>query len=87
MVWGGIIRDGRTDLHFLERGTMTGVQYRDDILDVYTRPYTGALGPAFILMDDNARPHRAREVEQYLQQEAIIRMDCQAHLPDYYQKS
>ncbi|XP_061166684.1 uncharacterized protein LOC133175583 [Saccostrea echinata] len=75
MVWGGISRDGRTDLHVLERGTMTGVRYRDEILDGYVRPYAGAVGPEFILMDDNARPHRAREVEQYLLQETIVRMD------------
>lgn len=82
MVWGGINRDGRTDLHVLERGTMTGVRYRDEILDVYVRPYAGAVGPEFILMDDNARPHRARVVEQYLEQETIVRMDWPARSPD-----
>jgi hypothetical protein len=71
MVLGGISRDGRTDLHVLERGTMTGVRYRDEILNVYVRPYAGAVGPESILMDDNARPHRARVVEQYFQQETI----------------
>ena len=82
MVWGGISRDGRTDLHVLERGTMTGVRYRDEILDVYVRPYAGAVGPEFILMDDNAHPHRARVVDQYLQQETIVRMDWPARSPD-----
>ena len=75
MVWGGINRDGRTDLHVMGRGTMTGVQYRDEILEVHVRPYAGAVGPEFILMDDNARPHRARVVEQYLEHETLIRMD------------
>ena len=84
MVWGGISRDGRTDLHVIERGTMTGVRYRDEILDVYVRPYAGAVGPEFILMDDNARPHRARVVEQYLQQETIVRMDWPARPLDLY---
>ena len=82
MVWGGISRDGRTDLHVLERGIMTGVRYRNEILDVYVRPYAGAVGPEFILMNDNARPHRARVVEQYLQQETIVRMDWPARSPD-----
>ena len=59
MVWAGISRGGRTDLHIVMRGIMTGVRYRDEILDVYVRPYAGAIGPQFILMDDNARPHRA----------------------------
>ena len=61
---------------------MTGVRYRNEILDVYVRPYAGAVGPEFILMNDNARPHRARVVEQYLQQETIVRMDWPARSPD-----
>jgi hypothetical protein len=75
VVWGRISRDGRTDLHVLKRGTMTGVRYQDEIFDVYVRPYAGVVGTEFILMDDNARSHRARVVEQYLQQETIVRMD------------
>ena len=64
MIWGGISRAGQTDLHVLRRGTMTGVRYRDEVLDVYVRPYAGAVGPDFILMDDNARPHRAKVVDE-----------------------
>ena len=33
-------------------------------------------------MDDNARLHRARVVEEYLQQETIVRMDWPACSPD-----
>ena len=54
MVWAGISRGGRTYLHIVMRGTMTGVRCRDEILDIYVRPYSGAIGPQFILMDDNA---------------------------------
>ena len=82
MVWAGISRGGRIDLHIVMRGMMTGVRYRDEILDVYVRPYASAIGPQFILMDDNARPHRARVVEDYLQQETIVRMDWPARSPD-----
>ena len=52
MVWAGISRGGRTDLHIGMRGMMTGVRYRDDILDVYVRPYAGAIGSQFILVDE-----------------------------------
>jgi hypothetical protein len=45
---------------------MTGVQYRDEILDVYVGLYATAVGPEFILIDNNACPHRARVVELYL---------------------
>ena len=34
------------------------------------------------MMDDNARPHRAREVDQYLEQEGIKRMNWPARSPD-----
>ena len=63
MVRAGINRGGRTDLHIVTRGMMTGVRYREEILDVYVRPYAVAIGPQFILMDDSARPHRVRVVE------------------------
>ena len=32
---------------------LTGVRYRDEILRNIVRPYAGATGPDFILMDDN----------------------------------
>ena len=82
MVLAGISRGGRTDLHIVMRGIITGVRYRDEILDVYVIPYAGAIGPQFILMDDNARPHRARVFEEYLQLETIVRMDWPACSPD-----
>ena len=43
MVWAGISRGGRTDPHIVIKGIMTGLCYRDDILDVYVRQYTGAI--------------------------------------------
>ncbi|GFU14517.1 uncharacterized protein TNCV_3251411 [Trichonephila clavipes] len=56
-----------TDLHVFHGGTVTGLRYRDETLDPYVRPYAAAIGNDFILMDDNARPHRARIVEEYLE--------------------
>ncbi|GFX90301.1 transposable element Tc3 transposase [Trichonephila clavipes] len=35
MVWTGISLGGDTDLHVFQGGTLTGVRYRDDILDPY----------------------------------------------------
>ncbi|GFV21457.1 uncharacterized protein TNCV_3180461 [Trichonephila clavipes] len=66
LVWAGISLSGHTDLHVFHGGTVTGLRYRDEILDPYVRPYAAAIGNDFILMDDNARPHRARIVEEYL---------------------
>ena len=44
MVWAGISRGGRTDPHIVIKGMMTGLCYMDDILDIYVRPYAGAIG-------------------------------------------
>ncbi|GFW90941.1 transposable element Tcb2 transposase [Trichonephila clavipes] len=63
LVWAGISLGGHTDLHVFHGGTVTGLRYWDEILDPYVRPYAAAIGNDFILMDDNARPHRARIVE------------------------
>ncbi|GBL90472.1 hypothetical protein AVEN_179403-1 [Araneus ventricosus] len=35
MVWAGILLDGRTPLHVFEKGTVTGVRYRDEISPVF----------------------------------------------------
>ncbi|GFY32259.1 transposable element Tcb2 transposase [Trichonephila clavipes] len=40
------------------------------------------LGNDFILMDDNARPHRARIVEEYLVDHGLERMEWPARSPD-----
>lgn len=36
-------------------------------LDVYARSHAGAIGNGFTIDDDNARPHKARILENYLQ--------------------
>ncbi|GFW09456.1 transposable element Tcb2 transposase [Trichonephila clavipes] len=82
LVWVGISLDGHTDLHVFHGGTVTGLRYRDEILDPYVRPCAAAIGNDFILMDDNARPHRARIVEEYLEDHGLERMEWPARSPD-----
>lgn len=48
-----------------ENGTLTAVNSNDQ----FVRNLAGAIGPDFILVDDNAPPHRA-----YLEPETIVRM-------------
>ncbi|GBM00745.1 hypothetical protein AVEN_150912-1 [Araneus ventricosus] len=74
--------DGRTPLHVFERGTVTGVRYKNEILELYVRLFRRAVGPEFILMDDNARPHRALLVDEFLESEDIRRMDWPARSLD-----
>lgn len=82
MVWGGISLGGRTALHVLARGSLTAIRYRDEILRPLVRPYAGAVGPGFLLMQDNARPHVAGVCQQFLQEEGIDAMDWPACSPD-----
>ncbi|KAL0152830.1 hypothetical protein M9458_051870 [Cirrhinus mrigala] len=82
MVWGGISLEGRTALHVLARGSLTAIRYRDEILRPLVRPYAGAVGPGFLLMQDNARPHVAGVCQQFLQDEGIDAMDWPARSSD-----
>ncbi|GFV15094.1 transposable element Tcb2 transposase [Trichonephila clavipes] len=82
LVWAGFSLGGYTDLHVFNGGTVTGLRYRDETLDPYVRPYAAAIGNDFILMDDNARPHRARIVEEYLEDHGLERMKWPARSPD-----
>ncbi|GFV45265.1 transposable element Tcb2 transposase [Trichonephila clavipes] len=82
MVWGGISIGGRTDLHIIRNGTLTGRRYADEILRPHVTPYPGAIGDSFVFQDDNARPHRAHLVENMLEAETIQRMELPACSPD-----
>uniref|UniRef100_A0A673Y821 Tc1-like transposase DDE domain-containing protein n=1 Tax=Salmo trutta TaxID=8032 RepID=A0A673Y821_SALTR len=63
-------------------GSLTTIRYRDEILRPLVRPYAGAVGPGFLLMQDNARPHVAGVCQQFLQEEGIDAMDWPARSPD-----
>ncbi|GFT02740.1 transposable element Tcb2 transposase [Trichonephila clavipes] len=75
MVWGGINKGGRTDLHIIRNGTLTGRRYADEILRPHVIPYAGAIVDSFVFQDDNAQPHRSRLVENMLEAETIQRME------------
>ncbi|GFU76703.1 transposable element Tcb1 transposase, partial [Trichonephila clavipes] len=57
-----------------KQGYVTAVRYQDEVLEPVVRLYAAAVGPNFVLMDDNARPHRADIGDDYLESEGIARM-------------
>ncbi|GFS90604.1 transposable element Tcb1 transposase [Trichonephila clavipes] len=59
------------DLHIFKWGSVTAIRYRDEVLKSIVRLCAAAVGPTFVLMDNNARPHRADIVDDYLK-----RRDC-----------
>ena len=81
MVWAGFHMHGRTPLYRI-RGNLTGVRYRDEIVMPLIIPTLQAMGAGAILQDDNATPHRARVVQDVLEQHQIERMNWPARSPD-----
>ncbi|GFV69982.1 transposable element Tcb2 transposase [Trichonephila clavipes] len=69
LVFGSLSIDGRTDLYIIRDGSLITRRYRDEILRYIVIPYAAAIGDDFILMDDNCRPHRANQVEDFLFEE------------------
>nr|CAH7738107.1 unnamed protein product [Callosobruchus chinensis] len=79
MFWGGIRFNGRTQLIHIS-GTMTGAYYLQDIINaiVQLQPLRNEIGDQFFFfffMDDNARPHRTRAVQQALENGNIARLE------------
>ncbi|GFX00667.1 transposable element Tcb1 transposase [Trichonephila clavipes] len=74
-VWGSIMLNEQTELHILDIRFVTGDSYCDEVLLPHVRLFRGAIGPDFIFMDANARPHQTLAVEALLESEDITRMD------------
>ncbi|GFY05946.1 hormone receptor 4 [Trichonephila clavipes] len=82
MVWAGIMINGRTRLHVVANGTMTGQRYIDEVLLPHVRLFRGAVGDKFVFMDDNATCHRTLAVQDCLDSESIQRLVWPARSPD-----
>jgi transposase len=70
-------QDCKLDLYVLD-GNLTGQKYRDNVLAPRVVPHfdNHALADRPMFMDDNARPHRARIVQHFLEQEAVQTITC-----------
>ncbi|GFU94379.1 transposable element Tc1 transposase [Trichonephila clavipes] len=82
MVWAGIMINGRSRLHVVENGTMTGQRYIDEVLLPDVRLFRGDVGDKFLFMDDNATCHRTLSVQDCLDREGIQRLLWPARSPD-----
>ncbi|GFV29331.1 DDE_3 domain-containing protein [Trichonephila clavipes] len=80
--WAGIMINGRTRLHVVANGTMTGQRYIDEVLLPHVRLFRGAVGDKFVFMDDNATCHRTLAVQDCLDSEGIQRLVWPARSPD-----
>ena len=59
---------------------MTALKYRDAVLIPTVQPLVPQTGPTF--QDDNARPHRARIVTDYVQQQGLQTLPWPARSPN-----
>lgn len=82
MAWGGISFHARTELVFVENGTLNAHRYLTEILEEHVVPFMGFLGEDGIFMHDNARPHTARFVTAFLDEVQITRFNWPARSPD-----
>ncbi|GFY03636.1 transposable element Tc3 transposase [Trichonephila clavipes] len=61
--------NGRTRLHVVANGTMTGQRYIDEVLLPHVRLFRGAVSDKFVFMDDNTTCHRTLAVQDCLDSE------------------
>ncbi|GFW66447.1 transposable element Tcb2 transposase [Trichonephila clavipes] len=72
MVWAGIMINGRTRLHVVANGTMTGQRYIDEVLLPHVRLFRGAV----------ATCHRTLAVQDCLDSKGFQRLVWPARSPD-----
>jgi len=82
MVWGGICLGARTELVVVDGGALTADRYIRDILQDHVVPFAPYIGENFVLMHDNARPHVAHIVTDFLNEVGIPTLNWPACSPD-----
>ena len=82
-VWGCFSNDCKLPLQVID-GTLNGQKYRDDILDSHVLPHfeNHALADRPVFQDDNARPHRARIVRDFIEAQSIETFPWPSRSPD-----
>lgn len=82
MAWAGFTAEHKIGLKFIV-GNLNAAGYRDEILRDTVLPFIQAnAGENFILVDDNATPHRARIVRAFKEHHGIQSVDWPACSPD-----
>jgi hypothetical protein len=69
-LWDIVPNHGRTPLVAIA-GNLTGIRYRDEIVQPYVIPFIQAQANNVTFQQDNARPHVARVVRDYLTQQNV----------------
>ena len=81
MVWVGITTTGKIELHIYQ-GNVSGLYYRDNVIEPVVVPYARRHGNAVIFQDDNARTHCARVPQYHLHIRRITTLQWPAKFQD-----
>ena len=82
MVWAGISVTVKTGLVFIE-GILNAQRCINEVLVLHVLPFLRQMPFAnMIFQDDNARPHRACIIDDFLRTNNVNRMDWPAMSPD-----
>ena len=81
MVWGGVSFHSKTLLHIF-RGRVTGVAYRDEVLQQIVAPFIQNDPRIRLFQQDNARAHTARVSMTFLQNNNVNVLPWPALSPD-----
>ena len=83
MVWAAISATAKMDLVFID-GNLNGQRSIDEVLTPHVLPCLCQMPVADpIFQDDNARPHRARIVDDFYRVNNVNRIDWPAMSPDF----
>lgn len=82
MFWGGISLEARTDITPIRGRALNAQRYIREILEEHVVPFGPFIGDNFLFMDDNARPHRALIVREYLNEVGVERLVWPPRSPD-----
>ncbi|GFW57169.1 transposable element Tcb2 transposase [Trichonephila clavipes] len=66
----------------IRNGSLTVQRYANEIVRPDVVSYAAAIGDSFLLMQDNATPHTARLVENFLEAEKIQHPEWSACSPN-----
>ena len=81
MVWGAFSFNDLTPLHVID-GNLNGNRYLLEVIQPFVISVLQRIGAAAMFQYDNARPHRARVVTDFLRQHNVNRMDWPPYSPD-----
>ena len=81
MVWGAFLFNDRTPLYVID-GNLNGNHYLQEVIQPFVIPELLRISAVAMFEDDNARPHHARVVTDFLRQNNVNRMDWSPYSPD-----